>query len=185
MKQPRKLSTASPSAAREAREQAEAYKSIFANRDLELDDGSSISIPPHPDFGMLDDDALEAYEELMFEVDTKYDREPDIVIPEHYEKDEDGVEVGSLLPAETIRGALRIPFRKNNELVKPPHRIHIVQIVLGEAGYKRLRQGGRSAGDVWKIWSMQGLEIRERQLRDPKSAGGVVALAAVPQADSQ
>lgn len=184
MKQPRNLPTTSKNAAREAREQAEAYESVFANHELELNDGTTVSIPPHPDLGMLDDEQIAEYEELLFEVDTEYDREPDIIIPEHYRKNDEGVEVGSLMPEETIRGQLLVPFRKNGELVKPPHRIRIVQIALGEVEYKRLREGGRSAGDVWKIWGKQGLEMRARQAGDPKSDGSVVALAAVPAADS-
>lgn len=171
--------------ASEAREQAEAYDSLFANQQLPLDDGTVMSIPPHPDFGMLDDDRIEAYEELLFEIET-YDREPDIFIPEQRLKDpETGHETGVILPAETRRGALKRPFRKDGALVKPPHSVRVVQAVLGEVEYKRLQEGGRSAADVWRIWGRQGLEVRDRQSRDPKSHGGPVDLAAVPPANRQ
>lgn len=164
----------------EARTQAEAYDSLFANRELALNDGTVMSIPPHPDFGMLDDERTEAYEELLFEVDTIYDREPDIYIPEQRLRDpETGNETGRVIPEETVRGALKRPFRINGELVKPPYSIRVVQAALGELEYKRLKEGGRSAADVWKIWGQQGLEVKERQALDSKSNGSPVDVAPV------
>lgn len=174
----RKLPTASPDAAQEARDQADAYDSLFAPVPLELDGGDVVMVPPHPDYSMLDDDQMDEWDELMFEVDTQYDREPDIHIPEQH------LDGGLTLPADTKRGALMRPFRKNGQLVKPSHSVRIVQIALGEAEYKRLKDGGRNASDVWKIWQMWSLRIKERQQRDSKSAGSSVDLAAVSEADS-
>jgi hypothetical protein len=174
---PRKLPTASSDAAAEAREQADAYESLFASHELEID-GGSVTIPPHPDFGMLDDERLEDYEELLFEVDTEYDREESIYIPEQH------LDNGVTLPASEQPGALKRPYRKNGVLVKPPHSVRVVQAVLGEAEYKRLRDGGKSAADVWKIWGKQGMEVQERQSADPKSNGSTVDLASVPEANS-
>jgi hypothetical protein len=71
----RNLPNTAPDAAKQAREQADAYDSIFADVDLELDDGSVVKIPPHPDLGMIDDERMEAFEELLFEVEETYDRE--------------------------------------------------------------------------------------------------------------
>jgi hypothetical protein len=176
---PRNIPTASPDAAAEAREQADAYDSLFASHELELEGGDTITIPPHPDFGMLDDEQLEAYEELLFEVDTEYDREESIYIPEQR------LDNGVVLPASEQPGQLKRPYRKEGVLVKPPHSVRVVKAALGEAEYKRLRDGGRSAADVWKIWGKQGMEVQERQSADPKSKGGTVDLAAVPEADSQ
>lgn len=174
----------SPNAARQAREQAEAYDSIFADTELTLTDGSTIKIPPHPDLGMLDDERIEAYEELLMEVES-YDREDDIYIPEQRLKDpETGRETGVVLPADTQRGVLKRPYRKNGELLKPPHSVRVVQVVLGEDEYKRLRDGGFSARDVWRIWGQQGLDLRQRQDGDSKSNGGPVGLASISAANS-
>lgn len=164
MDQPKKLDSASPAA--EAREQAKAYDSLFANQELDLPNGGTIEIPPHPDFGMLDDDRQEAYEELVFETES-YDREPDIFIPEHYRKDKDGKDTGPLQPAETLRGELKRPFRKTDSegivhLIKPPYSVRVVQAALGAADYARLKAGGGSAADVWKVWARQGAEVRSR-----------------------
>lgn len=163
-------------AARAAREQAKAYNSVFAPRTLELDNGDTIDIPPHPNLRMLDDDRQEAYEELLFEIES-YDREPDIYIPE--QKLDNGV----ILPAETRRGALLQPYRKDGELVKPPYTIRVVQACLGDDIYARLRAGGKNAADVWRIWNEQGMELTERHDADPKSNGGTSNLATVSPSD--
>ena len=77
----KKLPNTASDAGSKAREQAEAYNSLLADQELELEDGSILKVPPHPDLGMMDDEQMEAYEELLVEVES-YDREPDIVIPE-------------------------------------------------------------------------------------------------------
>jgi hypothetical protein len=181
---PTKLPTAGENAAAEALTQADEYEALFGTTDLPLDNGEILKVPPHPDYGMLDDDQLESYEEYLFEIDTQYDRNPDITIPDHYEKDKDGNVTGPLVPGETIRGSLKTPYRKNGQLVKPPHSVRLVQIALGDIDYKRLREGGKSAKDVWKIWGKQSLLIQERQQRDSKSARSSVDLASVSAADS-
>lgn len=175
---PGNLPGKSSTASREAREQATEYDSLFRPTPLELDDGSIIKIPPHPDFGMLDDEQMGEYEELLFDVET-YDREDDVVIPEQR------LDNGRVLPAEVKRGELKRPYRKDGQLVKPPYSVRVVMAALGDSEYKRLREGGRSAADVWRIWGQQGLDVRARQEVDSKSSGGDVALASVPEADSQ
>lgn len=171
-------------AGRQAREQADAYDSLFADIKMELDDGTTISIPPHPDLGMLDDDAMEQYEELQFEMES-YDREEDIFIPEQRLRDSDGNENGVVLPATTSLGALKRPYRKDGELVKPPHSVRVARIALGEEGYQKLIAGGRSAGDVWRAWAKQAAELRDREASDPKSEGSSVDLEAVPSTNSK
>ncbi|MBB3752616.1 hypothetical protein FHT44_005128 [Mycolicibacterium sp. BK634] len=173
MKQP-KFESAGP--AEDARLQAEMYDSIFSSTPLKLDNGETLMIPPHPDFGMLDDDRMEDYEDLLMEVED-YDREPDVFIPEQTLSD------GAVVPSETIKGQLKRPFRKDGVRVKPAHSVRLVQAAIGPDDYAKLRAGGKSAADVWKIWGKQGLEIQAR--RDPKSEGSVVALGAVPEADSE
>lgn len=179
----RNLENTPADAGLDAQEQAEAYDSIFANRSIELEGGGTLSIPPHPDFGMLGDEQQEAYEDLLFETES-YDREDDIYIPEQRLKDPDGNETGVVLPAVTQPGNLKRPYRRDGVLVKPPYSVRVVQAALGETDFKRLKEGGRSAADVWKIWGAQGLEVKDRQKGDPKSAGSVVAVASVPEADS-
>ena len=182
-KLPRKLKAAAETSETEAREQADQYESLFGNVDLVLDNGDVVKIPPPPDYGLLDDERMAAYEALIFEVDTEYEREPDVFIPEQK------MDNGLVLPAETQRGALKRPYRKVVDgkpvLVTPPHTVRVVMAALGDDEYARLKAGGKQAGDVWKIWTDLSLKIRERQQRDSKSNGGSVAVASVPEPDSQ
>lgn len=175
MQQPKRLPSASPVS--QARDQAEAYESLFASTPLELNDGSVLMVPPHPDFGMLDDDRMEDYEDLLFEVES-YDRSEEIYIPEQR------LDSGVTLPAEVKKGELLRPFRKNGVRVKPAHSVRIVQAALGPDDYKKLRDGGKSAADVWRVWGKQGLAIQERRLFDPKSNGSSVDLESVSASDS-
>ena len=184
-----KLETVPANAAREALEQAKAYESVFEPTELKLNDGTTIEIPPHPDLGMLDDERLDDYEQLLYERDTLYAREPDIYYPEQKLKDADGNETGAVLPAETKRGALKVPYRTVNEngeeeRLKPGWSIRVVTAVLGEVEYKRLKEGGKSAKDVWAIWQKRNLEVAERRARS-QADGSPVALVPVSQADSQ
>lgn len=177
---PRKIESADPDAQAEALEQAEEYGGLFAPTPLVLDDGTVIKIPPHPEYGMLPDEAMDLYDELLFMVDTVYERDEDVFIPE--QKLANGV----TLPATTQRGQLKRPFRikrdGGSELVKPSHTTKLVRIALGD-DYEKLKPGGKSSADVWKIWQEQSLRIRERQARDSKSNGSTVAVAPVPKAD--
>jgi hypothetical protein len=164
------LPTTAPEAAAEATAQAREYDSPFASTDLVLDDGTVIELPPHPNLRILDDDRLADYEALLFEAES-YDRGPDFYIPEQQAKDSAGNPI--TLPAETRPGPLLVPYRKNGKLVTPPHSVRVVQTVLGEDDYAKLRAGtinGKrgSAGDVWKIWNEQNLGLIERRAADPK-----------------
>lgn len=179
------LATTSDTAAAEALRQADEYESVFGTTDLELDNGDVIKIPPHPDYGMLDDDCMAAYEELMFKLDTQYDREDDIFIPEQRLKDSDGNETGVVLPASTRRGDLKTPYRIDGKLVKPPHGIQVVIAALGQETYDKLKAGGKSSKDVWKIWGETAAQIRARQQRDTFRSGGSVDLAPVSKTDSE
>ncbi len=153
-----------PGAGLRAREQADNYDSMFSSIPMELDDGSVLDLPPHPNLGMLDDEQQEAYEELMFEMET-YDRDPDIVFKEQT------LSSGSVVPERTVRGDLKTPYRKNGVLVKPPHRTKVVQVALGDKDYARLIAGGKNAVDVWRLWHEQTMRIAERQAVDSKSNG--------------
>lgn len=172
----------------EAREQANAYQSIFADRTIVFDDGSKMTIPPHPNLRMLDDDALEAYEAYLEEVET-YDRGPDIFIPEQKVTGRDGNEM--TLPAETRPGqVLGPPYFKDKTRVSPPREIRIVQVILGKDQYDLLRSktiDGRKAGarDVWRAWNEQGSEITSRVDDDSKSAASADVLEDVSTPDSK
>lgn len=168
----KKFDNAGP--AEDARLQAEMYDSIFASTPLELNDGNTVLIPPHPDFGMLDDNRMEDYEDLLMEVE-EYDREPDVFIPAQTLSD------GAVVPSETVQGQLKRPFRKDGVRVKPAHSVRVVQAALGP-DYFKLRDGGKSAADVWKIWGKQGLEIQAR--RDAKSEAGDLSMGAISEGDS-
>ena len=147
-----------------ARAQATAYDSVFASTPLKLvyEDGTeeTIEIPPHPNLQMLDDDQQAAYEELLFEVES-YDRADDVFIPEQH------LESGAILPEQTRKGAILLPYRKDGQLIKPPHNVRAVQIALGDDKWKKLQRAGKQAADVWRIWNSQGLKIAERQEGDP------------------
>ena len=182
---PANLFTTAPEAASQARAQAVEYDSVFAPITLTLDGGEVIEIPPHPNLRILDDDVLADYEALLFEVES-YDRGPEVYIPEQKAKDRAGNDI--TLPAETRPGALLVPYRKDGKLVAPPHTVRVVQVVLGEQDYARLRAGkigGRrgSAGEIWRIWNEQSQHLLDRQRADSKSDGGGVDLAAVPAPD--
>jgi len=182
--QGRNMPNTAPNAGAQARAQANVYDSLFSDTKLELNDGSSIAIPPHPDLGMLDDDQMDAYEDLVMELET-YDREEDIFIPEQRLLDSKGNETGVVLPSSTERGQIKRPFRKDGVRVKPAHSVRVAKIALGEEGYQRLRAGGRSAKDVWRIWGRQAAELADRSAADDKSDGGALGLAAVSETDSE
>lgn len=165
---------------RKAREQAAAYRSMFAPTTMTLtypdDTSEEIELPPHPNLRLLDDDNLDAYEDLLFEAEETYDREDDIVIPEQK------LDNGIVLPAETRRGVLKTPYRITGDdgkaqLVKPPWSVKVCMACLGEDTYKKLQAAGKSAADVWAIWNEQGLELAERETADPKSVRGRTSVA--------
>lgn len=177
---------------RQAREQADAYASTFAPRRIEFDDGGFILVPPHPNMRMLDDDAQAAVERLDFELES-YDRHPDTYIPEQKVKDRGGNEI--TLPAQTVPGAVKLPYRKtdvegNTTLLDPPYTVQVAQIALGPDDYAKLRAAtinGRrgSAADVWRVWNNQGLDIANRADVDSKSDDGPGVLEDVAEADSE
>lgn len=175
MSQPESLANAGPT--EDARLQAEEYDSLFASSPLKLNNGESVMVPLHPSFGMLDDDRTEDYEDLLMEIET-YDRAPDIYIPETKLDD------GAIVPSETIKGDLLRPYRVDGVRVRPAHSVKVVQAALGLDAYQKLRDGGKSAADVWKIWGKQGLEIQARSQGDSKSVGGDVVVEAVSATNS-
>ncbi|AGT12024.1 tail assembly chaperone [Mycobacterium phage Catdawg] len=163
----RNLPHTAPDAGLQAREQATNYDSVFADTPLTLNNGEVIMVPPHPDLGMLSDEAMAEYEQLQFEMES-YDREEDIFIPEQRLRSSDGHETGVVLPASTQKGDLKRPYRKDGVLISPPHSVRVARIALGEENYAKLRAGGKSAADVWRIWGSQAAELQKRQVTDSK-----------------
>lgn len=166
-----KLDAAAPNSGAQAAEQADAYKGVFAPRHLRFDDGSTMTIPPHPSLRMFDEERLAAYDELLFEVES-YDRGPDLFIPEQKSTDRNGNEI--VLPPETKKGPVLTPHRKKGKLITPPWEARVVIAVLGQQKYDLLRSktiDGERAGaaDVWRAWSEQRVDISERQRTDSKS----------------
>lgn len=174
----RNLPHTAANAGDQAREQATEYDSVFRDTRLELDGDDFIMIPPHPDLSMLSDEAMDAYEELQFEMES-YDREDDILIPEQRLKDSDGHETGIVLPGSVQQGALKRPYRKDGVRISPPHSVAVAKIALGEEGYAKLVAGGKSAADVWRIWGTQATELQRRNASDSKSDGGSMDLASI------
>ena len=163
------LATKSKDAATQAREQAHEYgATIFDSTRLRLDDGTVVEIPPHPTLRELDEDVLEALDQLDIDMES-CDRYPD--------------------NADGTPGAVMIPYRRGGVRVSPPWDVQRILIALGEDAYAQLRAGtvnGKrgSVKMVKEVWRAQGEEITRRQAKDSKSAGSSVDLAPVPEADS-
>jgi len=173
-----------------AAEQAKAYQSPFAPRELALDDGTVIEVPPHPNLRMLDDDALAEWDQLWFDLES-YDHH-EVALPERTVTDKDGTEMG--LPAETKQGGRKVPYRRTDPdgkvtLLDPPYEVRVAQIALGE-DYAVLRAGkvnGRrgAARHVWAVWNAQSMDLTERQAAAPKSVNRADGVEAVAEADRQ
>lgn len=162
------------SKAKDARDQATEYDSEFADVTITFDDGDTMTIPPHPKFRLLDDDALDAVDAYQEQIETVYDREPDIYMAERTITDRDGNEVK--IPAETIRGAVKYiggVYFQEGKRVTPSHEVKIVQLAIGAEDYEVLRTktiNGKRAGarDVWRAWNHQGAAVARRADSDPK-----------------
>lgn len=186
-----KLATTATDSGSKALEQAQEYGGVFAPTILKLDDGTTILIPPHPGYRLLDDDVLTALDELDFEIDENCERYPDIEFPEETKTGKDGKKI--IVPAHTQRGALKMPYRKVVDgkpvLMSPPYDVQQVKIVLGETEYKKLRSGTingvrGSIVHVKTVWREQGNTIAGRQASDPKSDTSIVDSETVPEPDT-
>ena len=190
---PKDLPTRSPDASTQAREQADQYDSVFQCSVITFDDGSTLTIPPHPALRLLDDDQQADYDQLMFESES-YARADNVEIPEQKVWDRSTKRLVTTLPAQSRPGALLVPYRTIDEngkatLLKPSWEVQTVRAALGEEKYAILRAGlingeRGAARDVWNIWNEQDRAVTERRAADPKSGGGSVDLAPVPEADS-
>lgn len=162
-----------PISVKEAKEQAGEYFGFTASVFIQVDSGKVFEIP-NP--GLMNDDQQERWEELQFELE-QCDREPDIEIPERTLED------GTVLPAQTIRGEVKVPYRINGELMKPPYNVRLAKVLFGEEGYAEYKAGGGIAGQINVEWARMNREYQERVAADPKSGGDGPTLEVVPSGD--
>lgn len=162
---------------REAREQAAEATGFLAS--IEIEEGGEVFEIPQR--GLMDDEQRDRLNELDLETET-WDHEPDIPIPERRLKDKDGNET-DVLPARTVRGALKVPYRKDGKLIKPAYPVQVATAVLGEETYKRFHAAGGRGSDITAVLAWLDKRVEEREKVDPKSSDGDNYLAAVADGD--
>jgi hypothetical protein len=162
---------------REARESAAEATGFLASIEIEAG-GEIFEIPQR---GLLDDEQRDRLNEVEMDTET-WEREPDIEIPEIRLKDKDGNET-EVIPARTIRGALKIPYRKNGKLIKPAYPVRVAIAVLGEDAYKRFHAAGGRGSDITAILAQLDKRVEEREKVDPKSAASGGDMASVADGD--
>jgi hypothetical protein len=162
---------------REAREQAAEATGFLASIEIEVN-GEVFEIPQR---GLMDDEQRDALNEVELETES-WDRNPDVEIPEQRLKDKEGNET-EVIPPRTIRGGLKIPYRKGENLIKPAYPVRVAVAVLGEEGYKRFKAGGGRASDVTAILAQLDKKVEKRESFRSESAGGDSDMAAVADGD--
>lgn len=162
-----------PVSVREAKDQAAEYFGFTASTFIQVDGGKVFEIP-NP--GLMNDDQQERWEELQFELEN-CDREPDIEIPEHKLDD------GTVVPAATLPGDVKTPYRIGGALLKPPYNVRLAKALFGDKGYAEYKAGGGIANQIAMEWARMNREYQERVAGDAKSGGNVPALESVPTGD--
>lgn len=162
---------------REAREQAAEATGFLASIEIKVGD----EVFEIPQRGLVDDDQRDRLNELEFETES-WEREEDVEIPEIRLKDKDGNET-EVLPARTVRGGLKVPYRKDGQLIKPAYPVQVAIALLGEEGYQRFKAGGGRSADVTAVLSWLDKRVEEREKADPKSKGGDSDMAPVADGD--
>jgi hypothetical protein len=145
-----------PESVKEAKERIADYFGFTASSFIQLDNGKAFEIP-NP--GLMDDDQLARYEELQFLLE-QCDREPDEVVPERTVTTEDGSV--TTIPARTIPGKVKTPYRLNGEPLKPNYSVRLAQVIFGEKGYAEYKDGGGQATQVAMEWARMSQEQRDR-----------------------
>lgn len=151
---------------KEAREQAAEATGFTAS--IEIVIGEEVFEVPQR--GLLDDDQRERMDELELETET-WDHEDDIVIPARTIKDADGTET-VVEPMRTVKGGLKIPYRKADQLVKPAYPVQVAVALWGQDKYDRFKKGGGRATDVTGTLARLDRRLEDREKADPKSEGG-------------
>jgi hypothetical protein len=158
----------------QAREQAAEATGFTASIDIVIGD----EVFEVPQRGLLDDDQRERMDELDIETET-WDHEDDIVVPARTIKKPDGTEE-VIEPMRTMKGGLKIPYRKGGVLIKPPYPVQVAIALWGELRYQKYKSLGGRAADVTSTMARldRRLERREQgdeeegKPADPKSEGG-------------
>jgi hypothetical protein len=128
----------------------------------------------------MDDDQQERFEDLQFLLEG-CDREPDTEIAERVVTDSDGNV--TTLPAQTLPGDYKTPYRINGELLKPPYAVRLAKALFGEEGYAEYKAGGGIANQISIEWARMNREYQERVAADSKSGGSGPTLEVVPPRD--
>lgn len=152
----------------EAKEQAAEYFGFAASVYVR---GKSGEVWEIPNPGLLDDDQQERWEELQFLLED-CDRKPDIEVPERTLDD------GTVIPARTIPGDLKTPYRINGELLKPSYNVRLAMALFGDE-YEDFKADGGSGNQVALEWARMNREYMERVEADSKSDGGASSVEAV------
>lgn len=149
--------------AEDAREQAsEGYGFLRSEfRRVTVDGKEHIFEIPHRD--LFDAEQQERWDELQHEVQTKYDREPDLLDSE-----------GRVLR----RGAVIFPHHVNGELVKPTWGERLGIVLWGKPGAAVFKKGRGNFNEIELIWAKQAEGMRRWREADPKSDRGGVDVAA-------
>lgn len=114
------------------------------------DDGAVYDIP-NP--GLLDDDQMERWEELQFDLE-QCDREPSRV-----ENVERVLRDGSTVSvATTVPGDLKTPYRIDGELMRPSYSVRLTQVIFGDRA-KDYKAAGGSGSQVAIEWSKMNREF--------------------------
>lgn len=172
----------------QAREQA-AEATGFLDGYILVVGGQEYEIPQR---GLLDDDARERLNELDLETET-WDRDDDILFAsvETVAVIADVLRENPDVSTEELRqevakkiadavaaadnfnkrpGPLKVPYRKNNELIKPPYQVQVAMAVLGDE-YEKFKAAGGRASDVTATLARLDRKVEEREASDPKSVG--------------
>jgi hypothetical protein len=128
-----------------------------------------------PQRGLLDDDQRARLDALELEAET-WDREDPIEYPERIVRDEHGSETH--YPARTEPGALKLPYRKDGQLIEPGYPVQVAIALWGEEKYGRYKAKGGRASDVTATLARLDRIVKKRETggdgkpADPKSVGG-------------
>lgn len=155
----------------EAKQQAADYFGFTAG--VKIQAGNEVFEIPNP--GLLDDEQQERWEEFQFELEA-CDREPDIEIPEKILEDD------TVIPAATIPGEVKRPYRINGVLLKPTYNVRLAQVLFGDR-YEAFKEAGGSGSQVALIWAQMNAEFQKRVESDSKSAGSDSAVEGISEGD--
>lgn len=166
-----------PDALAAAREQAEDMDSFLRPFEIPTKDGKVYKLT-HP--RMLDDDAADEYEQMLFEF-NQCDRYTEDV-PETTLTTPDG---GSITTkAHTVTGGFIEPRQKDGVRMSPNQQVRTLKILCGsDEEYQKAKALGVTGNALARAMLARAQEERERLADDSKSDGGAVVPEEVAEAD--